>query len=160
IFVRVSTDAGATWNDVPNTFTVSTDSALPALAVAGNGTLGMLYTRFLGGDLETRFIQAPSNFAFSVDTLVEYFPDGTPARVFNPYIGDYQQLVTVGNQFYGTFSASNDPNSAHFPFGVYFQRAFQDAGGMNHLGGDFLSAGQGTLRTLTGAAVPISIDPY
>jgi hypothetical protein len=80
IIVQVSTDAGATWAAVP-ALGVAANTALPALAVADNGAVGMLYTEFdAAHNLETRFIQATANLSSSMDTLVTYFPDNTPAK--------------------------------------------------------------------------------
>jgi hypothetical protein len=166
IQVMRSVNGGAAWAPVP-LFTVNPDTGLPALAVAGNGALGMLYTYLdSANDLETRFIQAPADFSSSTDTLLEYFPDNTPAPLFDPYIGDYQGLVAVGNNFYGTFSASNDPNPAHFPLGVRFQR-YVDFGAGPQANQDFggpYGGMQGQLVYIDSTGkeqmTNVSIDPY
>jgi hypothetical protein len=65
---------------------------------------------------------------------------------FLPYIGDYNGLLTRGNQFLGIFSANNTPDSANFPQGVVYQRRV-----------DFP-----THRLLDGSGTPVavSIDPF
>lgn len=74
------------------------------------------------------------------------------------YIGDYQDLEAIGNIFHGTFSASNDPDPAHFPVGAFFQRNVNVGGNVMH---DFTLTARGTLPPdAMGNPVPISIDPY
>jgi hypothetical protein len=67
--------------------------------------------------------------------------------LFQPYIGDYTDLIAVGRTFYGIFSASNVPNLANFPEGVTYQR-----------NADF-STNQLRNSTNTGN-VAASIDPF
>jgi len=69
-----------------------------------------------------------------------------PAKTFDPYLGDYAYLTAQGQEYFGIFSASNEPDVTHFPNGVSYQR--------NH---DFPSK---KLANLAGATVPISIDPF
>src|SRR5205823_6867 len=64
------------------------------------------------------------------------FTDGNPAAVFDPYIGDYEDLEAVGDTFYGTFSASN--NTSLFPTQPTFLRD----------------------HSMLGNTVSYSIDPY
>jgi hypothetical protein len=61
-----------------------------------------------------------------------------------PQLGDYLHLMTVGNDFYGIFSASNVPDLSRFCCGVTFQRRFKD----------------GKLLDLDGGEVDPSIDPF
>jgi len=49
-------------------------------------------------------------------------PASTPAKEFDPYLGDYDYLTAVGKDFYGVFSANNTPRKSNFPHGVTFQR--------------------------------------
>ena len=37
-------------------------------------------------------------------------------------LGDYLHLMSVGDDFYGIFPSSNDPDRSRFPSGVTFQR--------------------------------------
>lgn len=124
IHVRRSRDGGDSWTEL---LTIE-NAALPALAVADNGSWGLLYTRLDGGRMITEFRQDGG----SPRTLVSWpfnDPLNDPA---GPYVGDYQYLVAVGNTFYGTFSATNVPPASFadlsdglgsdFPLGVVFQR--------------------------------------
>ena len=133
IVVLKSTNGGTDWTQV---FSTPSNSALPALAIAGNGTVGLLYTRFTEGNLETHLTQSVNNFTSSSDETLSRFKDNTPVPVFDPYIGDYQVLLAVGDKFYGTFCASND--TGLFPQPVTFLRD----------------------KTLLGVSVPFSIDPF
>jgi len=72
---------------------------------------------------------------------------GTPQPQFQPYIGDYIRIVSVASDFYGVFSANNQPDSSNFPNGVKYQR-----------NADFSS---GTLLSNDGVTpVAASIDPF
>ena len=74
-------------------------------------------------------------------------PANTPAPTFQPYIGDYANLVALGKDFYGIFSANNTPNNANFPNGVTYQRNA-------NFGTQTLLANDGV------TAVGVSIDPF
>jgi hypothetical protein len=78
--------------------------------------------------------------------------NNNPTIVFNPYIGDYQDLQTVDNTFFGAFSASNAANGtlAFFPDGVAFAR--------NFIGSPNQASFQ--LQDLAAGAVSFSIDPF
>lgn len=135
VSVNLSIDAGDSWNEIFATTT--DDSALPAVAIAGNGVIGLLYTRYDGTNLETHLVQSPDEFATQSDLTLSKFADLAFVPDFDPYIGDYQDLVAVGDFFYGTFSASN--NTAAFPIAPIFLRD----------------------KTLLGTTkVPFSIDPF
>ena len=51
-------------------------------------------------------------------------PTNTPTPVVGTrtYLGDYIKLQSVGEDFYGVFSAGNEPVKANFPSGVVYQR--------------------------------------
>jgi hypothetical protein len=61
-----------------------------------------------------------------------------------PQLGDYLNLMAVGNDFYGIFSASNVPDLSRFCCGVSFQRRVKD----------------GKLIDLDRGEVDPSIDPF
>ncbi len=94
----------------------------------------------------TRLEQSRDGFATHQDVVLASVPATTPTFQFLPYIGDYNCLLTRGNQFLGIFSANNTPDSTNFPQGVMYQRRV-----------DFP-----THRLLdgSGAAVAVSIDPF
>src|SRR6202045_1842048 len=146
LHVRRSTDRGATWSksDLPHT-TISNATNI-ALAVANNGAAGLLYQQLSGGRWVTHVVQSRNAFGTIQDTVLATVPADRPLGQFLPYLGDYDYLLSVGNEFRGVFCANNTPDRANFPQGVTYQRA-----------ADF------NTRTLTdgsGNSVPISIDPF
>jgi hypothetical protein len=146
LHVRRSTDRGVTWTaaDLPHT-TISNATNV-ALAVANNGVAGYLYQQLTGGRWVTHLVQSRDGFATVQDTTLATVPANAPAEQFLPYLGDYDYLLAVGNEFRGVFCANNTPDRANFPQGVTYQRA-----------ANF------TTKTLTdgsGNPVAISIDPF
>lgn len=123
VHVRRSTDRGVTWSADLRTLTNTTN---PALAVADNGTVGLLYQQVTktrtGSRWITHLVQTRNAFANVQDTVLATVPANTPVRSFSPYLGDYDFLLAVGSQFRGVFSANNTPDLANFPSGVKFQR--------------------------------------
>jgi hypothetical protein len=147
VHVRRSTDRGATWSGDRRTLTNATDASL---AVSTNGTVGLLYQQVTGSASTSRWVtrleQSRDGFATHQDVVLATVPAATPPFQFLPYIGDYNCLLTRGNQFLGIFSANNAPDSANFPQGVVYQRRV-----------DFP-----THRLLDGSGAPVavSIDPF
>ena len=147
VHVRRSTDRGATWSGDVRTLTNATDASL---AVAGNGTVGLLYQQVTGSASTSRWVtrleQSRDGFATHQDVVLGTVPATTPPFQFLPYIGDYNCLLTRGSQFLGIFSANNTPDSTNFPQGVVYQRRV-----------DFP-----THRLLDGSGAPVavSIDPF
>jgi hypothetical protein len=142
IHVRRSTDAGKTWKDikqVPSATCVS-------LAVAENGTLGFLYHRLRSNKWETHLEQSNDDFGkTSEDSLLANVSANLPLQ-FLPYLGDYNSLQAVNQEFRGVFSANNLPSNDSFPLGVtYLRNANKDT----HL-----------LKDQQGKAVDPSIDPF
>src|SRR5437762_3476929 len=129
------------------TLTNATDASL---AVSTNGTAGLLYQQVTGSASTSRWVtrleQSRDGFATHQDVVLATVPAATPSFQFLPYIGDYNCLLTRGNQFLGIFSANNTPDSANFPQGVVYQRRV-----------DFP-----THRLLDGSGAPVavSIDPF
>jgi hypothetical protein len=143
-----STDSGQTWSadllTVPFGINVS-------IAVNGSGDPGLLYQQLTGSGANTtwathfRKATAASPDVWT-DLVLCQHPSLKPAKTFDPYLGDYAYMTAVGLEYFGVFSASNEPDLTHFPNGVIYQR--------NH---DFTAK---TLKNLAGATVPISIDPF
>ncbi len=151
LHVRRSIDRGQTWSaDVRRV----ENATCAAVAVAANGTAGFLYQRVTGSSIippcngrwETHLEQSTNGFASYEDILLANVPADKPDPEFLPYIGDYNFLVAVGNEFRGVFSASNEPDRANFPNGITYQRNV-----------DFDS---NTLLSNDGGSVRISIDPF
>lgn len=123
IHLRKTSDRGVTWS--ANDLNVVASATNPALAVNEKGTIGFLYQQLVGTGASQRFV---THFQFSddgnnwTDLILADTPANTPQKVFDPYLGDYAHLLSVGNDFYGIFSANNQPDPAHFPNGVTYQR--------------------------------------
>jgi hypothetical protein len=148
LHVLRSTDSGQTWSadvlTVPFGINVG-------LTVNADGDPGLLYQQLTGSGSntkwETHFRTASGGDPTSWNDLVlSTHPASSPAKQFDPYLGDYAYLTSQGQDYYGVFSASNEPDLSHFPNGVEYQRVH-----------DFASQ---TLSNLGGAPVPISIDPF
>src|SRR5215470_3110799 len=148
IVVR-SLDGGSTWTQV---FTTTVQSGIPALSVATNGTVGLLYTTFENGMLVTHFLQTTNDFATTQDEILSRFVSNNPVKAFDPYIGDFQDLQAIDNIFFGTFSASNNANGtlAVFPQGITFLRNFTGTPNQPNF----------QLTNLAGGNVSASIDPF
>jgi hypothetical protein len=146
LHVRSSTDRGVTWSaqDLPNT--TSRNATNIALAVANNGVVGLLYQQFTGSRWVTHVVQSHDGFASVQDITLASVPANAPAEQFLPYLGDYDYLLAIGNEFRGVFCANNTPDLGNFPQGVNYQRA-----------ADFKKK---KLTDGSGNTVPISIDPF
>ena len=146
LHVRSSTDRGVTWSKTDLPGTTIHNATNMALAVANNGVVGFLYQQFTSGRWVTHLVQSHDGFKTRQDTVLATVPANQPTEQFLPYLGDYDYLLSVGNEFRGVFCANNAPDLADFPQGVTYQRA-----------ADFNAK---TLSDGSGNAVPISIDPF
>jgi len=146
LHVRRSTDRGLTWSkkDLPHA-TIRNGTNI-ALAVANNGVAGLLFQQLSNGRWVTHLVQSRDAFTTIQDTVLANVPANEPAEQFLPYLGDYDYLLPVGNEFRGVFCANNRPDLANFPQGVTYQRA-----------ADFTSK---TLNDGSGNPIAISIDPF
>ena len=153
LHLRRSTDRGVTWS--PNDLRTITEALNPALAINKNGQVGFLYQQLTGSGAsarwETHLRRSLDDSGGHWDDLVlASVPATTPSVAFpvgfDPYIGDYVGMVSVGADFFGAFCANNTPDPANFPNGVIFQR--------NH---DFSTR---RLLDLSGKTVATSIDPF
>lgn len=93
----------------------STDAALPSVAVATDGSVGVLYDSF-DGNTASGFPTFSAHFARSTDQGAT-FSDTTLQSFQSPVtnntsddrqriLGDFQQLKSVGKTFYGTFAGN------------------------------------------------------
>src|SRR5439155_1488708 len=133
--VVVRDDSGAT-GATPFRDLVDPSDHLPGRLVATHVTIPWSNAPTLGQE----------GFATHRDVVLATVPATAPPNQFLPYIGDYNCLLTRGNQFLGIFSANNTPDSTNFPQGVVYQRRV-----------DFP-----THRILDGSGAPVavSIDPF
>ena len=148
IHVRRSTDRGVTWSPADLLTVLNATNA--ALAINSAGAIGLLYQQLTGtgaaGRWVTHFRQSADGANWA-DLVLCTAPASTPAKTFDPYLGDYDHLVAVRRDFYGIFSANNTPDQANFPNGVVYQR-----------NADFVGH---RLLALDGTtAVAASIDPF
>lgn len=88
-------------------------AALPAVAVAANGTVGVLYDTYdgmVGGfpQFTVHFAQSTNRGGtWSTQTILTFLsPAKDNGNARQRVLGDYQQLKAVGNVFYGAFPAN------------------------------------------------------
>ena len=145
--VRRSANGGANWSGDLLTIT---NALNPALAINSDGDVGFLYQALVNSgtnqNWETHFRKSTNNGSSWNDNTLAIFRDASITPIFNPYIGDYTDLMAVGKTFYGVFSSGNVPNNANFPRGVTYQRNANFA--------------TNTLTDATGGVVAASIDPF
>ncbi|MBV9692291.1 MAG: VCBS repeat-containing protein, partial [Alphaproteobacteria bacterium] len=146
VHVRHSTNSGANWSGDVLTVTNATNIAL---AINSTGTVAALYQQVTGSGASARWVttltQTKTAFSSVQNTVLATVPATAPAPTFQPYLGDYDYLLAVGQEFRGVFSANNTPNLANFPHNISYQRQV-----------DF---GSQTLRN-GGGTTAISIDPF
>jgi hypothetical protein len=148
-----STNGGLTWSSSKFTTSSAVRSALPGLTILANGDIGLLYASYdpIANSLSQHLVTTTDDFATFTDSLLGTESNTTPGIVFNPYVGDFYDLTSVSNTFYGIFSASNDDNGtlASYPSAV-FQR--------NFTGTPDTASFQ--LKDLSNNNVALSIDPF
>ncbi len=152
LVVAESTDGGGSWS-TKFTTPASTRSALPALAISDNGTMGLLYCSYdpSTNDLSQHFLTTTNDFKKVSDSTLATETNASPAIKYNPYIGDFFDLTCVGNTFEGTFCASNADNGTSALFSnVSFQRDYTGTPGTRSF----------TLTNKIGHTVAPSIDPF
>ena len=132
LHLRKSTDRGQTWSK-SDLLTV-TNGKNPGLAINDKGQVGFLYQQYTGHPQANAILDNPAgqrwetHLAFSgsgsqwTDLVLASVPANRPARQFYPYIGEFANIMAVGDIYYGVFSANNTPDLANFPQGVSFQR--------------------------------------
>ena len=121
LHVLRSTNRGATWSELR---TIS-NALNPALAVNSDGKVGLLHQQLAGSGAGQRWVTkldlTTDGTSWNSITLARV-PANLPAKQFDPYLGDYDNLKAIGKDFYGVFSANNTPDKANFPSGVKYQR--------------------------------------
>jgi FG-GAP-like repeat len=150
--VTESTNGGATWT---TKFTTSSSvrSGLPALAIAQNGTIGLLYDSYdpSTNKMSQHLLTTANDFVSTTDITLGTESNATPVSQFHPYIGDFFDMTSVGNTFYGIFSASNADDGTNAQFtNVTFQRNFIGTPGTSSF----------RLTNQSGNPIATSIDPF
>lgn len=148
LHVRRSTDRGVTWS--PADLLKVDNATNAALAINRAGKVALLYQQFQASSSDPRWVthlrRSPGGTNWD-DLILANVPANTPAKTFDPYVGDYDHLVAVDKDFYGIFAANNTPALANFPNGVTYLR-----------NANFTT--QKLLKTDNKTAVPPSIDPF
>ena len=148
LHVRRSTDRGATWS--PSDLRTVGFATNPALAINSRGRVAFLHQRVTGSGDSQRWVTTVERSDDGINwtsMILATVPANFPVPVFQPYIGDYAGLASVGKDFYGIFSANNSPDLARFPNGVTYQR-----------NADFTT--RRLLDTDGTTPVAVSIDPF
>tara|TARA_R110002033_G_scaffold72897_1_gene124135 strand:+ start:82323 stop:85388 length:3066 start_codon:yes stop_codon:yes gene_type:complete len=148
LHLRRTTDGGLNWS---TTDIRTVNNAInPQIAINNLGSVAFSYQQLTGGNWISTLERTTNNFVNTATTILNSFPDGTPASTFLPYLGDYTYLTAMpsGKDFVGIFSASNDPTPARFPT---VQPTYQRN----------VNSSTNQLRNLANTAnVNISIDPF
>lgn len=129
ILVARSDDAGAHWRSPHVVVRERVQAFLPTLAVAGDGTLGMLWYDFrnysAGGALDTDVwfsISRDRGAHWSERHLAGPFDlRSAPPTRYGPFIGDYMGLVGLPAGFAAAFVQAK-PQSRNGPTDVFFLR--------------------------------------
>jgi hypothetical protein len=108
VHVAESTDGGATWANKLTT-PAGVRSANPAITILDDGQVVLLYNSFnpQTNRLSQHLISTSDDFATTTEKILGDESNATPAKQFDPYVGDFTDLISIGDTFYGIFSASN-----------------------------------------------------
>src|SRR5262249_3086230 len=106
-----SFDFGNSWAEKFVT-SAATRSDLPAVSISSTGAIGFLYDNYnpATNQQSQHIVTTTNDFATFTDQTLATETNATPLSDFNPYLGDFFDLTSVGNTFYGIFSASNFDN--------------------------------------------------
>jgi hypothetical protein len=112
IYAVRSNDGGATWSAPVRVTDGTRNSAYPEVAVAANGTVGVMYIDYDDSGTQTvythRLARSYNNGATwsraALQSLTtQALSNGTPGFLW----GDYEGLTAVGNTFYGVFTGQS-----------------------------------------------------
>jgi hypothetical protein len=125
LHVRRSDDSGQNWTDA-DLFNVA-NATNPGLAVNANGVVGLLYQELVSVNAthrwRTHLVHSIDHFTnVAADTILADVLDSREGATTSVIIGDYANLITIGMDFYGVFSAYNVPDTSNFPSGVTYLR--------------------------------------
>ena len=150
LVVSESLDGGAHWTT--RATLAAQSSALPALSILDDGTVGLLYETENLGFAEPHFLVTRNDFADFTDTVLARSDKTIVPVEYQPYLGDYFDLQSAGMTFAGTFAAPNVNDGALglFPNGVTFLRSTSGAPGTPSF----------ALNDGLGNPVANSIDPF
>ncbi len=151
LHLRSSYDGGARWSHDLRQVVAATN---PALAVNNLGQVGFLYQKLTGTPgshyWETHIEISDNRFATApaVHEMLANTQDVPGSCQGNNTLGDYDHLIAVGKDFYGIFSAYNNPDPTKIPKHVKV-RYLRNVDWKRHV-----------LTDLAGYPVQPSIDPF
>lgn len=125
------------------------------MTILDDGQVVLLYNQYdtQTNRLSQHLVATSDDFATTSDTILATQVNNNPAQTFTPYIGDFTDLTSIGDTFYGIFSASNadDGTLANYLLNSpsLFQRCTVGTPG----------AASFALCDNAGHTVPFSIDP-
>jgi hypothetical protein len=122
--IRRSDDGGLNWTG--DLFT-ATNATNPGLAVNNQGRVALLYQQLVNvsgtNRWQTHLVASADQFAtVRTNIILANVLDSSVGATITVIIGDYANLIAVGRDFYGVFSAHNVPALANFPEGVTYLR--------------------------------------
>lgn len=148
LHVRHSTDSGQTWDN--NDLRTINNATNPGLAINSHGKVAFLYQQSVNGRWQTIVERTTNAFGNHQDSTLANVPDqkGPNYNGSNP-IGDYANMIAIGKDFYGIFSAFNTADNNNFPSGLVPYARYADFG-------------QHKLFADAGHMMPVqdSIDPF
>ena len=118
--VRRTDNGGLNWTS--DLFTVA-NATNPGLAVNNQGVVALLFQQLatVSGTARwrTHLVRSTDHFAtVATDNTLADVIDSSAGATLTVIIGDYDNLIAIGKDFYGAFSAQNAPVNANFPSGV------------------------------------------
>ncbi|HKR86443.1 MAG TPA: hypothetical protein VJS37_19940 [Terriglobales bacterium] len=123
LHLRRSIDGGANWS---NDLRLIPQATNPSLAINSSGKVGFLYQQLTGTAPNQRWAthleRTDDAFATHTDLVLHDAADNVGDDSGAGPLGDYNQLLAVGRDFYGVFSGNNTPDKTNFPHGVKYQR--------------------------------------
>jgi len=127
IFVARSTNQGATWTNTRVTDGTK-HSAFPEIAVAANGTVGVLYVDFDDSGANTifrhRFARSFNNGSTWSNQNLQNLNPAPIANATSGFLwGDYEGLTAQGNTFYGVFTGESIGRSTLQLDPIFFTRS-------------------------------------
>lgn len=140
-----STTGGSAWSGDLLTIQNAKNSSI---AVNSQGYLAYLYQELTGTTGSRHWVthlrRSPDGTTWSDDTMSDFPGEGAgaPPHPLSVYIADYDRVMNIGKNFFGVFSAGNDP--ATLPAGTNFLR---------NVSAGALVGSDGT------TPVPVSVDP-
>ncbi|MFJ7096527.1 Ig-like domain-containing protein [Streptomyces mirabilis] len=170
IRIRRLTDDGANSLTVgtEHNVSISTNAALPSVAVLDDGTVGVLYTTSDGTNssgfptFTAHLARSDDHGVTFTDTVLASFASPNKTDTTAPgqrELGDYQQLRAVGNAFYGAFpgtTAGTNPATTQPIDAIFFKTVPQATHTTLSSSANASAYGQPVSFTATVAPVPDS----